>query len=174
MNIEDLLPDSGKLTAIHAAKVVMQKPELITLLFDLAFIDKKQFSMRAANVIQIIDSIDDSLIRPFYPNIIRGFEEFRIDGVKRCFLKLISNHVDIPSEDLLGILVNYCFSKASSSDPVAIKVYSILILYNLSLVEPDLTNELVLIVEDQIPKNSPAFANFGKKIITALKKKKLV
>lgn len=169
MNIEDLLPDTGKLTAIHAADVAMQKPELIPGILKLAFLDKHPISVRAANTTEIIDSQMPGLIAPYYSKIINGFSKFKTGGVKRCFLKIFTRHIDLNNEKLLCALINYCFEKlVSSNEDVAIKVYALQILYDFSRKEPDIKNELIFAIKDQLPKNSEAFKNYGNKILKKL------
>ena len=171
MNIEDLLPDTGKLTAIHAADVAMQKPELITEILKLAFLDKHPISVRAANTIEIIDSQMPELIKPFYNKIIKGFAKYRTGGVIRCLLKIFTRHVDLKDEKLLCLLINICFEKLASADEdVAVKVYSLQILYSFSNKEPDVKNELIFAINDQLPKNSSAFKSIGNKILKKLYK----
>jgi len=171
MNIEELIPDSGKQTAIHAANVAMKKPEIIPEILDLAFWNKYQYSTRAANAIEIIDSKMPGLIKPFYSKIINGFTNYKTDGVKRCFLKIFTRHTDIKNEQLLCILLNFCFDAlSSSSETVAVKVYSLMILYEISKKEPDLKNELIFAIKDQLPKNSAAFRSIGNKMLKKLYK----
>jgi len=171
MNIEDLLPDTGKLTAIHAADVAMQKTELIPELIKLAFADKHPVSVRAANTIEIIDSKMPELIEPHYSKIINGFAKFKTGGVIRCLLKIFTRHTDIKNEKLLCTLLNHCFKKLASADEdVAVKVYALQILYDFSKREPDIKNELIFAVKDQLPKNSEAFKNYGNKILKKLYK----
>ncbi|HNW99667.1 MAG TPA: hypothetical protein PKK00_14770 [Bacteroidales bacterium] len=171
INIEDLLPDTGKLTAIHAANVAMKKTELIPEILKLAFIDKHPISVRAANTIEIIDSENPGLIEPYYNKIINGLVKFKTSGVKRCLLKIFTRHTNLKNEKQLCILINYCFEKlANTEEDVAIKVYALQILYDFSEKEPDIKNELILAIKDQLPKNSEAFKNYGNKIIKKLNK----
>ncbi len=171
MNLEDLLPDTGKLTAIHAAEVAIQKTELVSKILDLAFSDKHPISTRAANTIEIIDSKKPELIEPFYLKIIQGFPKFHTSGVKRCLLKIFTRHTDIQNEEMLCLLLNYCFERIASADEeVGVKAYSLLILYNISNREPDLKNELIFAIKDQLPKNSKAFSSLGKRILKKLYK----
>jgi predicted AAA+ superfamily ATPase len=170
MNIEELLPDTGKLTAIHAADVAMQKPVLIKELLNIAFKDKQPVSLRAANTIEKIDSKMPELIRPYYSKIINSLPKFNTDGVKRCLLKIFTRHTDL-KEDLLCKLIDLCFSyMISPSEPIAIKAYSLQILYSISNKEKDLKNELIFAVRDQMEKNSGSFRAVGNKILKKLYK----
>jgi hypothetical protein len=171
VNLEDLLPDTGKLTAIHAADVAMQRTELIPKLIKLAFADTYPLSLRAANTVEIIDSQKPSLIQPFYFKMINALTNFKVDGVKRCFLKLFTRHADLNNEEVLCTLINACFAFVASPDEaVAIKAYSLQILYQISNREPELKNELIFAILDQLDKNPESFKNLGNKILKKLYK----
>jgi hypothetical protein len=168
MNIEDLLPDTGKLTAIHAADVAMQKTKLIPVLLKTAFEDIHPLSTRAANTIEIIDSKNPELIKPYYKKIITGFNDFKVDGVKRCLLKIFTRHIDL-EEELLCRLLNFCFDcVASSSETVGVKAYSLMILYEISNKEPDIKNELSAVISTQLQESQPAFKAIGHKLLAKL------
>jgi hypothetical protein len=169
MNLEDLLPDTGKLTAIHAADVVMQRRDIIPALIKLAFADKYPISLRAANTVEIIDSQQPFLIQPYYSKMINTLTGFKVDGVKRCFLKIFTRHTDLDNEKLLCALINSCFAFiASHEETVAVKAYSLEILYQISNKEPELKNELIFAILDQSDKNSGAFKTCSEKILKKL------
>ena len=169
MNLEDLLPDTGKLTAIHAADVVIQRTDIIPKLIKLAFADTYPLSLRAANTIEIIDSQMPQLIQPYYTKMIKALTSFKVDGVKRCFLKIFTRHTELDNEKTLCLLINNCFAFIASPDEkVAIKAYSLEILYQISNKEPELKNELIFAILDQSDKNSGAFKTCGNKILKKL------
>ncbi|HQH18798.1 MAG TPA: hypothetical protein PKZ43_04525 [Bacteroidales bacterium] len=165
-----LLPDTGKLTAIHAANVIMKSNLLVTPLIDLAFSNQYPLSLRAANTIEIIDSKKPELIKPYYKKIINGFPEYKIIGVKRCLLKIFTRHTDI-KEELVCKLIDFCFAFLSSpKESIAIKAYSLQILYAISNKEDALKKELISVIFDQREKNSTSFYNFGNQFLKKLLK----
>ena len=171
MNVKELLPDSAKITGILAADIAMAKPEFIEKILLLAFSETKQYSMRAANTIEIIDSRLPELIKPYYEKIIQHIPTSNIDGVKRCLLKIFTRHLKFKNEETLCALLNLCFDSISSpTESLAVKIYAIDIVYQISNKEPDLKNELILAITDQLDKNSVAFANRGNKILKKLYK----
>jgi len=171
INFEELLFDTGKLTAIHAADVAMERTEIIPELIKLAFADTYPMSLRAANTLEKIDSQVPGLIEPYYERIINILPSFKVDGVRRCLLKIFTRHTNLKDEKLLCTLLNNCFAfMASSNEPVAVKAYSLNILYLISKKEPELKNELIFAILDQLDKNSPAFKSFGNKILKKLYK----
>ena len=77
--------------------------------------------------------------------------------------------VDVP-ENLIGEVVDICFGLMESNNtPIAVKVFSMTVLANISIKEPDLKNELALIIEDQMPYGSVGFRNRGAKILNKIR-----
>lgn len=171
MKIEDLIPDSSKLAAMDAAGYLVKNPSQIKEALKLVFKDEYPLSMRAANVIEVCSEARPDLVKPYIDEIIQRLPSFKTDGVKRCFLKMISMY-DLPDdEEKLSILLNCCFEWImSAEETVAVKVFSLEILYNITQKESDLKQELISVIEDQIPKNSIAFQNRGMKTLKKLYK----
>ena len=67
-------------------------------------------------------------------------------------------------------LVDSCFKWLKNPGvPIAVKVHSMQLLYYFTLPEPELKNELTIIIEDQLPIGSAGFVSRGKKILKQLK-----
>lgn len=170
MKLTELLPDTGKRTAIHAAEVAIKNKRLMTQLLHTAFTEKHPMSTRAANTLEIIDHKRPDLIRPLYNKIINAFPSFSVDGQKRCLLKIFTRHVNELDEELLGLLLNVCFNfLSSSSESVGVKAYSMMILFDISKREPDIKNELAVIIQNQFEESSKAFQSLGRKILKKLR-----
>jgi len=171
MNPMELLPDSGKLTIMHATNVAMQKPGIIPALIELSFENKYQFSTRASRVVEAVDVKMPQLIQPFYMKIIEALPASQTEGVKRSFLKMLSKHTDIDNEAALCTLLNFCFDVLiNPKTEIAVKFYSMDIIYSISLKEPDLQNELVSVIKAQMSEASVGFCSKGQKIIVACRK----
>jgi len=54
--------------------------------------------------------------------------------------------------------------------PVAVKVHAMQIIYNHTLIYPELKEELITVIEDQVENNSVGFKSRGMRIIRQLKK----
>jgi hypothetical protein len=68
--------------------------------------------------------------------------------------------------------MNKCFELISSEDiPVAVKVFSMTILYNLSIEYPEIIPELRLLLEDRWEKETVAFRSRAGKIMARLPNK---
>ena len=171
MNIEELLNDSHKSTALHVVEIAIAKPIIIKDIIKCVFKDIYPFSMRAANVIEKIDLRNPELIKPYYPKIIEGFKNLKIEGVRRCLLKTFTRNINNLEGNSLCFLLNFCFEALiSPTEGLAAKVYATNILYQISNKEPDIKNELIIAITDQFEKSTAAFRNYGNKILKKLYK----
>jgi hypothetical protein len=99
--------------------------------------------------------------------MIRMLEKFSHDGLKRHTLRMLM-HVPLPEEEL-GTLVKTCFEwLVTPSESVAVKVYSMEILYRVSQSEPDLKKELADSIEWRLDEENAGFRNKGRKILKKL------
>ena len=145
MDVKPLIFDSSRRTAILAADAVIKNPTLLKDFIDLAFRDIRQFSMRAANVVEKCDEKCPCFAEPYIDLILDRLPGTKNEGVKRCFLKLILHYSFDENEKAQSILVNYCFEWLNSADEsIAIRYYCMQILYNISQYIPELKQELIL------------------------------
>ncbi|GHN02752.1 hypothetical protein WSM22_42410 [Cytophagales bacterium WSM2-2] len=54
-------------------------------------------------------------------------------------------------------------------EPVAVRVFSMTVLGNLAVKVPELRNELIPLIEDQMPYVSAGFVSRGRKVLKQLK-----
>ncbi|MFC2101250.1 hypothetical protein ACFLRZ_05415, partial [Bacteroidota bacterium] len=102
-------------------------------------------------------------------DIIRSIPELIDDAVKRAFLKILMNYPKIEDEELLAILMNYCFRYLESHyETVAVKIYSMEILYHISNSVPEIKNELIAIIEEQVRRGTPAIKVTGQRKLKKL------
>lgn len=168
-DIKLLIPDSHKSTALQATAFVLKHPKMLSTFIEFAFTETPQYSMRAANVIEHCDNYNPLIIKPYLKNIVTKLPTLKIDGVKRCFLKLCSDKDFSTNENLQIILLNTCFDWLNNkNEGIAVKVYSIIILYNISNYIPDIKQELVASIEYILPEASPAIQVVGKRYLKKL------
>ncbi len=122
------------------------------------------------NLAWIIGSIADqnpTIIVPHYAELLDKLEKPCHAAVKRNILRAMSKNA-IPNS-LSGRMANICF--ACLDDPkesIAVRVFSMIILHDICLLEPDLSLELIPILEYHIPHSKPGFQSKARKIILAL------
>jgi hypothetical protein len=89
-------------------------------------------------------------------------------AIIRNSLRILAT-VDLP-EEVHADVMNACFAFLERpSTPVAVKVFSLNTLFNLSRSYPEIRNELRLIIENNLANASAAFKSRGNKILKALR-----
>jgi hypothetical protein len=89
------------------------------------------------------------------------------DAVKRNMVREMQ-HIVIP-EKLQGKAADICFKYLSSgTEAIAIRAFSITVLCNICKQQPELKNELQLILEEQMRNGEPAIISRGKKALKFL------
>jgi hypothetical protein len=97
--------------------------------------------------------------------------EIKSTGTLRSLLRLLCRY-EIHEDDQ-GILIDLCFSyMVSELYPVAVKVHAMQIIYNHVLIYPDLKEELVTVILDQVGNNTVGFKSRGMRIIKQMEKLK--
>jgi len=87
-------------------------------------------------------------------------------AVRRNTVRLLQ-FIHIPKK-FQGRVVEICFNfLKDKKEAIAVKAFSLTVLDNLSKIEPELKNELRIIIEDQLPYATAAFRVRAKKILKA-------
>lgn len=132
----------------------IENPAIFSKLIEYSFSQDKKLAFRASwTLTKVCDKFPD-LIYPYMPEIIESLDKIDNESAQRSFLRIISlSELDKVSDKHHGILAEHCFSALKSGfSAIAIKAYSMEILYNLVLKYPELHNELAatitLLIED--------------------------
>lgn len=143
-------------------------PENLDRLLSIALNDQLDKSWRAMYLAEIIHEKHPKLIVPFLPVMTEFLLSTQNASKKRHLLKLISLH-DIP-EEKMALLLNFCTEVfANSSEPIAVRVHAMQILFNIALKEPDFANELIDLIEHEIEYHGSAgISSRGGKLLKKL------
>ncbi|HTH58435.1 MAG TPA: hypothetical protein VL728_20450 [Cyclobacteriaceae bacterium] len=111
-----------------------------------------------------------TLIHPHLSRILKFVRRPGLhDSVKRNVTRLLQ-FIDIPKKHQ-GAAADICFMFLSdTNEPVAVRVFSMTVLANLAKEMPELKNELIPIIEDQLPFGPAAFVSRGRKVLKELKR----
>lgn len=90
------------------------------------------------------------------------------DAVKRNIMRLLQ-FVDIPKR-YQGEVIDRCFELMNPKEAIAVRVFAMTVLANLTKQHPDLKAELKLVIKDQLPFASAAYLSRSKKILKQLEK----
>lgn len=154
-DIENLLNDSSRVVMDQNAALACKNPAMIRDLLDLAYLEKEKFSPRAARVVYFVARTDPSLLDPYVNEIIQSLPQINNTSIKSNFTNLLT-FIDLEKhQEYLGTVVDQCFKWLSSpADTAATKVYCMEILLQVTRFIPELKDELISTVEDQMTKGT--------------------
>ncbi len=159
---------SGAEKDLYIQEVIGTKGQFGSLL-KLALHDKDPVAWRAAWVLDGSDEQEAGLARPYIIKIVKALPALESKGSLRSLLRMLCRH-DIP-EVVQGLLIDLCFSYLSSElYPVAVKAHAMQIVYLHVLIYPELKDELVTVLEDQIDNNSVGFLSRARRLIKQMEK----
>jgi hypothetical protein len=173
MDLEkEILKEHSKNQTLKIVRYIGDDPDRFSSLIHLFLNGSDVVTQRASWIVSYCVDAHPALIQPHLNAVIKNLQKPVHHAVKRHTLRVLEN-IEIPKK-FYGILADLCFKfLTSSTEPVAVKAFSMTVLYHITEKEPDLKNELKVIIEDQMPYSSPAFLSRGKKILASLNKKVL-
>jgi hypothetical protein len=169
MNIRNaLLKEHSKAQALRIASYIASDASRFKELMTLFLGKEYRVTQRAAWVVSTCIENYPALITPWLKKMLVHLGEAGLHpAVKRNTLRVLQ-FVNIP-KPLQGIAASNCFLLLQSeTEPVAVKVFSMTVLGNLCQKEPDLINELRLVIEHQLIRASAGFKSRAKKILRLL------
>ncbi|MCX6243744.1 MAG: hypothetical protein NTU98_03485 [Bacteroidetes bacterium] len=162
-----LLVENSRRNTDLVADLILQKPELFDELVRIFLRNEEPVSRRAAWVTDTISEQKPELILNYLNEIVTSLPRFTHDGMKRESLRILSRS-PLPDQQL-GLLIKHCFDwLTSAGESVAVKMYSMEILYRISQQEPDLKKELADSIEWRMQEETPGFKAHGKKLLAKL------
>lgn len=160
------LGDSSRILADITANMVYENPGLLKYLVEVALTGNDPHAHRAARVVSLCSQNFPELFRPYSRLIITRLELIQSFSVLRNLLKI---YAEVPVKltgNQKAILINHCFGYlADEKAPVAVKMFSMQILNNMSDEYPDIGRELFHILADQYPSSKPGFKSRAGKIM---------
>jgi hypothetical protein len=108
------------------------------------------------------------LIKPHLKPILDHLKKPDIhDAVKRNTLRLLQ-FIDVPKR-FHGRVADICFEfLQNKKEPIAVRCFSLTVLGSIAAANPELKQELAMIVEDQLPYATPGFAVRAKRVLQSL------
>jgi hypothetical protein len=171
MNLLSILQkERSKKNNMDAAKYIGNNPERFAELIEIMIGSDLNLANLAAWIIPSLnDKYTNQLIQPHLNILIELLNKPVHDAIKRNALRMLQ-FATIP-EKLQGITLEYCFQLLNNpKEAIAIRVYAMTVLYNLTLQEPDLAHELYDSIEMHMHGALPGYKSRGGKILKALSK----
>jgi len=165
-----LLAEHSKANANLIREWVGTNEERFTILIDLFLENEYRVSQRAAMVLGHIHDSYPFLLQPFLTQIIKHLRKPDIhDAVRRNIVRILQN-VEIPKKHH-GELADVCFTYLEDPNvAVAIRVFSMSVLWNICQEVPELMPELRATIEDWLDYSSTGFKSRGKKVLKKISK----
>lgn len=134
----------GRKEAEWLAELAAEKEDVLSRLINFSFSADNKLSSKASWSLSKIHDKHPEISARFIPMIIGSLDELAHESVRRSFLKIISlGDISILTRKQHGLLADYCFKMLRSGfSSIAVKAYSMEIIYRLALVYPELTGEL--------------------------------
>jgi 8-oxo-dGTP diphosphatase len=149
------------------ATSAIENPTIFLKLLEYSYTTDKRLAFRASWILtKVCDQYPD-MIYPFLPEMIETLSKIDNESVERSFLRIISlsDHEKFSGKHH-GLLADYCFAALNSAESaIAIKAYSMEILYRLSLIYPELGNELAASVRILMEDGSAGIVARGNMIL---------
>jgi hypothetical protein len=169
MNLQQSLPERYSLKDFkEVIEWINGSHEYFAELMEIFFENNSRKNQYAASI--MIHCVDkwDYLLTPYLEKLILNLQNENLkDATKRNTVRVLQD-VKIP-ENLHGILANICFQYLQNpSEAIAIKVFSMTIIHNLTKEYPELKKELKFILEEQLPFQSSGFRSRAGKILKDL------
>ncbi len=166
--IKLILSAHSKAMKDKVVKYVGRNPVRFKELVSIFLTGPYRVTQRAAWPLSYCVQKHPALIKPHLKTVLNYLGKPGIhDSVKRNTIRLLQG-IDIP-KSLQGKAANICFEYLSNpKEPIAVRVFSMTVLANMAKENPELKNEIIPIIEDQLPYGSAGFRSRGMKVLKAL------
>ncbi len=149
-------------------QAIQLEPKRITELMDCFFDNDLRICQRAAWPVGDLGEKFPDLIAPFLPKLIENLKNPKHDAIMRNTVRTWQS-MSIP-EEWQGQVFEICFNYILNPKiPIAIRAFSMTVCANICKDIPELKQELILAIEDQLEHGSPGICSRGNKIIKELR-----
>jgi hypothetical protein len=161
----EILKEHSKRQAARIASRIGSDKKRFRQLMALFLKGEYRITQRSAWIVNLCADKHPELIRPYLKQMIGRMQEPGVhDAVKRNVVRILQ-FIEIP-EKLLGEVATVCFNYLSSPDePIAVRVFSMTVLANIAQREPELKNELRLVIEQQLSGGSMGFCSRAGRVL---------
>lgn len=167
--VEEILREHSKKQKDKIVSYVGHDPKRFAELVHVFLKGPYRVTQRAAWPLSYCIERYPDLLKPHFRKILVQLGKKNIhDSVKRNTLRMLQ-FVRVPKAHQ-GITTDLCLAfLADAKEPVAIRVFAMTVLANIAKEVPELKNELIPLIEDQMPYASAGFISRGGKVLKQLK-----
>lgn len=167
---EEILKEHSKAQCTKIVNWVGDDQQRFDELFHLFLYDEDRIVQRACWPLSYAVIAHPALISKHWTALISNFKKTTLhDAVKRNSLKFMEE-IEIPAK-YHGVVMDFCFRfLESTTETLAVKVYAMSVLGNLTKKYREIKSELKLMIEDQLPQQTAGFKSRAKKVLKQLEK----
>ena len=149
------------------AASALENPALFSKLLEYSYTDERKLAFRASWTVSKVCDRYPEIIIPHLEEIVESLPKFDNESVARSFLRILSlSDLNNISPRHHGLLADYSFSALNSGESaIAIKAYVMEVLYKLSLIYPELANELATSIRILMEEGSAGIVARGNMIL---------
>ncbi|WP_336515104.1 hypothetical protein [Pollutibacter soli] len=162
---DEILKEHSKAQATKIVSYVGEDQNRFDQLVDLFLHDEYRVVQRAGWPLSTITIAHPKLVKKHLKKIVSYCTKEGLHGaVKRNIVRLLQ-FVTIP-KSMQGEVMDTCFRFVESPDEaVAVKAFSLTVLCNLAKDHPEIIPEIKMLIEDQLPHQTAAFASRASKVL---------
>lgn len=164
----EILKEHSRKQAEYIAQYALRSKENFDELFGYFTGDNVLLAQRASYALMVCTDERPGIILPYLGKLLKNLERKDLhDAVKRNSMRVLQ-YIDIPAR-YRGRVAEAAFGfLADKKEPVAIRVFAMTVISNLSRVYPELGRELVLMIENELIEGATAgFKSRAYKILRA-------
>jgi hypothetical protein len=169
MNIKDALTaEHSKKQTLRIAAYACKSKTNFAELMKIYFSPDRVLAQRASWAVSVAALRSPEHIRPYLKKIISHLQKKENhDAVIRNGVKILEN-IEIP-KSLMGAAADLCFRlMRDPAKAIAIRCYAMTTLSHLAQVEPELKNEIMLVINDQLPFAGSGFRSRARRTLKEL------
>lgn len=109
------------------------------------------------------------MIRPYLRTMLKSVDRPNMhEAVKRNVMRLMQ-FIDIP-KSVAGLAFDKAFTLFSDiSEPIAVRVFSMQVMADVAMKEPELKKEVIVAIEEHLPYGSAGYRSRAKRVLKTLK-----
>lgn len=167
---EEILKEHSKAQCTKIVKWVGSNQSRFDELFRLFLQDEYRVVQRAAWPVSYCVEAHPKLIDKHWKKLMDNLKKPGLhNAVKRNSVRFMQD-IGLP-EKYHGQIMDLCFQFLESpAEALAVKVFSMTVLANLAKFYPEIKPELILLIEDQLPHQTPGFKSRAKLVLKQLEK----
>jgi hypothetical protein len=163
---EALLAEHSKPQTMKIVRYIDGNPVKFAELMNLFLGDTYRLSQRAAWAVNYCAEHHHELVKPYFNKLVEQLERDDVHVAVRRNVARMLQFVEIPKR-LRGRVFDACYNLVNDADqPVAVRVFAMTVAARIAQNEPELLNELRLIVEKHAPHTTIGFRVRAKRVLS--------